>query len=144
MPWYAAHAIMYFQLTDGPQDQFKVYENVFLIRADSPDEAQNKARALACREEVDNDLSLRVGDRPARLVFGSIRKVVAVAHEGPDGQLGDGDEVTYSEFVVADREALDRLIGAEDVEILYLGKDAEPSTERPAQPGASTGKVDRT
>lgn len=52
---------------------------------------------------------------------------MSVAHEGPAGQLGDGDEVTYSGFVVADRAALDRLIGAEDVEVRYAGKDAEPS-----------------
>ena len=127
MTWYAAHAIMYFQLTDGPQDRFQVCENVFLVQANTPDEAGAKARVFARRDEGDDRGSLRVGDRPARRVFGSIRKVVSVAHEGPDGQLGDGDEVTYSEFVVADRAALDRLIRAEDVEVLYVGKDAEPS-----------------
>lgn len=128
MPWYAAHAIVYIQLTDGPQDQFQVYENVFLVCADTPDEAWSKAREFARRGEGDDRGSLRVGDRPARRVFGSIRKVVSVAHEGPDGQLGDGDEVTYSEFVVADRAALDRLIGAEDVEVLYAGNNAQPPT----------------
>lgn len=124
MGWYTAHAIMYFQLTDGPQDSFQVHENVFLVEADTPDEACSKARELARRDEGDSQRSLRVGDRSAALVFGSIRKVVAVCHKGPDGQLGDGDEVTYSEFVVADRAALDRLIGAEDVEVLYVGRDA--------------------
>lgn len=128
MPWYAAHAIVYFQLTDGPQDQFQVWENVLLVQADTPDQAWAKAREFARRDEGDDRGSLRVEDRPARRVFGSIRKVVSVAHERPDGQLGDGDEVTYSEFVVADRAALDRLIGAEDVEVLYVGKDAEPPT----------------
>lgn len=128
MSWYAAHAIMYFQLTDGPQDGFQVYENVFLVQADTPDEAWAKAQEFARRDEGDDRGSLRVGDRPARRIFGSIRKVVSVAHEGPDGQLGDGDEVTYSEFVVNDRAALDRLIGAEDVEVLYVGKGADPQS----------------
>jgi hypothetical protein len=126
MAWYAAHSVIYFQLTDGPQDGFQVYENVFLIRADTPDQAWTKARKFARRDEGDDNGSLKVGDRPARRVFGSIRKVVSVSHERSDDQLGDGDEVTYSEFVLADRAALDRLIGAKDVELLYMGQDAEP------------------
>jgi len=121
MKWYAAHAILYFQLTDGPQDRFQVYENVFLVRAESHDEARDKAEQFARRAEGDDSGSLREGDRPARRVFGSIRKVVSVSHEGPEGQIGDGDEVTYSEFVLADRAALDKLIKAEDVELLYIG-----------------------
>ena len=124
MSWFAAHAIMYFQLTDGPQDNFQVYENVFIVQAGSPDEARTKARDLARREEGDCNGSLRAGDRPARMVFGSIRQVVAVSHERADGQIGDGDEITYSEFVVADRAGLDKLLAAENVEVLYIGKDA--------------------
>jgi len=124
MTWYGAHAIMYFQLTDGPQDEFQGYENVFLVQADSPDAARAKACELARREEGDSSGTLRVGDHPARLLFGSIRKVVAVSHYQEDGQIGDGDEITYSEFVVAGRAALEKLISAEDVELLYLGKDS--------------------
>ena len=124
MTWYAAHAIMYFHLTDGTQDDFQVYENVFLVQADSPDAARVKACALARLEEGDSSGSLRVGDHPARMLFGSIRKVVAVCHHQANGQLGDGDEITYSEFVVAGQAALDKLIGAENVELLYLGKDS--------------------
>lgn len=126
MAWYAAHAIVYFQLTDGPQDGFQVYENVFLVQADTPDQAWDKAREFTRRDEGDSSGSLRVGDRPARLVFGGIRKVVSVLHERADDQFGDGDEVTYSEFVLADRAALDKLIRAEEVELLYMGKDADP------------------
>ena len=127
MAWYAAHAVVYFQLTDGPQDEFQAYENVFLVQAPTPDEARDKAGALARRDEGDDRGSLRLGGRPARCVFGSIRKVVAVSHERADDQLGDGDELTYSEFVLADRAALDKLIGAEDVEVLYVGRAAEPA-----------------
>lgn len=122
--WYAAHAVMYFRLDDGPQDSFLVQENVFLVRSETPDAARAKARELARRDETNGHDSLRVGDRLASLVFGSIRKVISVCHADSNGQLGDGDEVTYSEFEVADRAALDRLIAAEDVELLYLGKEA--------------------
>jgi hypothetical protein len=121
MAWYAAHAIMYFQLTDGPQDNFQVWENIFLIEATDSKEGYEKARALARREEGDDKGSLRVGDRPATLVFGGIRKLVSVSHEGPDDQLGHGDEVTYSEFVVKDRDALRRLIEDADIDVNYIG-----------------------
>jgi hypothetical protein len=127
MPWYAAHAIVYFELTDGSQDRFQVYENVFLVRADTTDEGFAKARAIASRDEGDDSGSLRVGDRPARRVFAGIRKLIAVSHESPDDQLGDGDEVTYSKLVVPDREALLKLVADLDVKVLYIGRqDAEP------------------
>ena len=125
MAWFAAHAIVYFELTDGPQDGFQAYENVLLVQADTHDEACVKAREFARADEGDDRGSLRVGHRPARRVFGSIRKVVSVSHERADGNLGDGDEITYSEFVLADRAALNKLIGAEDVELLYVGKGSE-------------------
>src|SRR5262249_35022830 len=127
---------VYFQLTDGPQDEFLGYENVFLVQADTPDAARDKAEELARRAEGDDRGSLRVGERSARRVFGSIRKGVSVAHEGPDGQLGDGDEVTYSEFVLADRAALDKLIAAEDANLLYLGEEPEQETSADG-PGSS-------
>jgi hypothetical protein len=126
MAWYAAHAIVYFEITAGQRDGFHVHENVYVVQADSPDGAWSKAQQFARRDMGDDRGSLRVGDRPARRVFGSIRKLVSVSHEGPDGKLGDGDEVTYSEFVVADRAALDKLIGAEDVDLVYVGKDDGP------------------
>jgi hypothetical protein len=122
MGWYGAHAIMYIQLTDGSQDSYPVYENVFLVQAETPDEARDKAAALARREEGDDRGTLRSGGRPAKMIFGSIRKVVSVSHESPDNQIGHGDEITYSEFIVADRSTLERLLKAEDVNILYVGK----------------------
>ncbi len=128
MSWYAAHAVVYFELTDGPQDCFQVYENVLLIQAETPDEAWEKAAVVARQDEDDGSGGLRVGGRPARCVFGGIRKVVTVLRQGdgPDGQLGDGDELTYSEFVVADRQALDRLISGQEVELLYTDEADVP------------------
>lgn len=122
MTWFAAHAIMYFELTDGPQDSFQVYENVFLVHAETADEGFAKAREVARRDEGDGSSSLRVGERTARLVFGGIRKLITVLTERPNGQPGDGDEITYSEMVVPDREALRRLIADEDVDVEYVGK----------------------
>ena len=124
MKWFAAHVIMYFQLKEGPQDGFQVYENIFLVRAATPAEAHAKASVLGRREEGDDRGSLRVGERPATRVFGGIRKVISVSHERPGDELGDGDEITYSEFVVDDREKLEQLIRDEDTSVLYVGERA--------------------
>ena len=120
MPWFSAHAIMYFQHTDGPQDRYLVYENIFLVEAPDAHQAFAKGEALARQEEGDSEGSLRVGDRPATMVFGGIRKLIEVSHERGGDQLGDCDEVSYSEFEVADRDALDRLIRGEETAVWYL------------------------
>ena len=133
MPWYAAHAVMYFELTDGPQDRFQVHENVFLVEAATPKEGFAKAREFARRDEGDSSGSLRVGGRPARMVFGGIRKMMTVLHERSEEDVRDGDEITYSEMVVPDREALLQLIGNEDVDVLYIGKH-NPWDDEPDDP----------
>jgi hypothetical protein len=119
VPWFSAHAVMYFQHTDGPQARYTVWENVFVIAAPDAKEAFAKAEVYARRDEGDCSGSLRVNDRPATLIFGGIRKLISVCHERLDDQLGDGDEVTYSEFEVADRDALGRLIRGEDAAVWY-------------------------
>src|SRR5262245_37645569 len=101
MPWFTAHAVMYFEHTDGPQDGYVVWENVFLVDAADSKQAHVMAEAFARREETGERNSLTVNDRPARLVFGGIRQVVSVCHNGVTGELASGDEVTYSEFEVA-------------------------------------------
>lgn len=122
MTWYAAHAIIYFEFTDGgPQDGYQIYENVYLVQAETADEGFAKAREFAKRDTGDSSGSLRVGGRSATNVFGGIRKLITVSHVGTEGQLGDGDEITYSELTVPDRTALDRLITNEDVEVNYIG-----------------------
>jgi hypothetical protein len=120
--WYAAHTILYFEMTDpAEQDGYAVYENLFLIQAETPDQARAKAEVFARRDEGDDRGSLRINGQPGRLGYGGSRKVVSVAHERSDGQLGAGDELTYSEFFVVDRASLDRLISGKDVELLYRG-----------------------
>ena len=60
------------------------------------------------------------------LVFGGIRKLITVLQESPDRPPDDGDEITYSEFVVNDRGALQQLIADKDVDIEYIGRHPLP------------------
>jgi hypothetical protein len=55
------------------------------------------------------------------LVFGGLRKVVEVSHAGVEDVPQHGDEISYSEFEVADADALRRLIDGEDSAVISLG-----------------------
>ena len=51
MAWFAAHAIIYFKIKDNPQDVFTVWENVYLIQAESSELALSEALRLGTRDE---------------------------------------------------------------------------------------------
>jgi hypothetical protein len=121
MAWFAAHAITYFRLKSGQPQRYRVWENVFLVEAADSRQAWDRGIELARREEGDSDGSLRSDDQPCELVFGGLRKVVEVSHVGVENVPQHGDEITYSEFDVADADALRRLIDGEASAVTYLG-----------------------
>ncbi|HET9449528.1 MAG TPA: DUF4288 domain-containing protein [Aggregicoccus sp.] len=125
MTWYAVSAILYFRYKDVErQDEFYVWENVYLVHASGPEEAGRKAEALG-RAEQTADPSMTLNERPAELVFGGIRKVISCAAtismpgSGLVEQVHDGMEATYSGFTVGSREALDALIAGDPVTVRY-------------------------
>lgn len=120
MSWYAAHAIMYFKLKSGLQDRFTVWENVYLIEASDSDEAWEKAEAWAKENESGENSSLRVDGQPASLVFAGVRKLITVSHWDKEGELRSNDELTYSEFQVADEESVLKLVKGEEVTVDYI------------------------
>jgi hypothetical protein len=119
--WYCAHVIMYFKFKDGQQDRFPVYENILLVEAATAEDAFEKAAELGRSEEGDHHGSLRWGGRPATVVYAGTRKVIAVRGPAPstDDRPIHGAEVTYSQLVVEDAEALARLVEGEPVTVLY-------------------------
>ena len=124
MPWFAAHVIVYFQWKDGPQPRFTVWENVHLIDAADRTEARARAEVLGRREEGDDRGTLRETDaagieHAAQRVFAGVRKVLTVAHEREDEQLGTDDEITFSQFHVDGPEAVQRLAAGEAVRLTY-------------------------
>ena len=126
MQWYAASVIEYFEIIDEPnQDAFEVYENVYLVQAVDGDDAWAKAEEIG-RAHAIPDESLRVGDRPARQVFGGVRKVIEMApnirthtNRREVSVLEHGVEATYNLFVVEGRDRLKALIVGESVELSY-------------------------
>jgi hypothetical protein len=122
MPWFAAHAIMYFRLKTGEQQRYRVWENVLLVQAADSRAAWDLGIELARQDEGDDGGSLQLDDQPCELVFGGLRKVVEVSHARTEEDLGHGDEITYLEFEVADADALRRLVDGEDAAAVYLGQ----------------------
>jgi hypothetical protein len=120
MPWFAAHAVLYFRLKSGEQQRYRVWENILLIQAPDSRAAWQQGLELARRDEGDCQGSLRIDDQPCTLVFGGLRKVVEVSHATAEERPGHGDEISYSEFEVADADALDRLIKGQDAALIYL------------------------
>jgi Domain of unknown function (DUF4288) len=120
MPWFAAHVVMHHQLTDGPQDRYTGYENVVLIEADTPEHAIERGAALGREDETDCSGTLTVDGRPARLVFDGVRKVVEVLHAPGCQQVAARDEITYSEFEVADADQLRRFAAGDAVPLVSI------------------------
>jgi hypothetical protein len=117
MSWYAAHVVLYFEFREGPQDEFPVMENVYLIHAATEEEAFARAEKRGRSVCVEDDESLTVNGRPARLVFGGVRKLISCDTDAET--LEDGVEATYSFLVVSSRQQLDALSKGEPVPVLY-------------------------
>ncbi len=124
MPWYAAHVVLYYEFRDGPQVEYPVMENIYLIHAGTDDEAFAKAEKRG-RSDCTEDESLSVKGRPARLVFGGVRKLISCIADpetlapSPVETIEDGAEATYSFLVVSSRQNLDALIKGDPVNVLY-------------------------
>jgi hypothetical protein len=124
MAWFAASVVMYFRLKDGPQDEFSIWENVYLIDAPDGAQAHAKAEALGKLGEGDDDGSLRLDGKPAEQVFGGVRKVLSCApsltgQAVDNSVVEDGMEATFSTFTVGSREDLEAFIRGESVQVIY-------------------------
>jgi Domain of unknown function (DUF4288) len=129
MSWYAAHVVMMVKFKAQPQDRFPGWENIILLRADTGDQAFEKAERRAREDEGDDEGTFRWGGKPAEWVFAGVRKVVACVDE--DQRPGDGTEVSYTDLEFSSREDLERFVKGEDVNVLVCDRlgDDEPSGE---------------
>lgn len=122
--WYCVHALHYFKYIDGTQTEFLVWEHMYLINAASTSEAKRKGELRAKEDEGDSGASLMLNNRPARLEFITVRKVVQC--QDLDEQLRmptDGTELSYSEYLVSNQDDFEKLTNAETATVSYLGND---------------------
>jgi hypothetical protein len=122
MTWYAVSAILAFRFKEGEQDVWPVWENVYLVSAESPEAAEEKAAVVARRAAGDDDGSLTCGGRPATREFCGIRKVMTIASPplSPVGEPVDGAEVTYSELELSSQRELQDLVDGKAVVVKYM------------------------
>jgi hypothetical protein len=120
--YYACHAFLYFQYKDGNQTDFFGHENIYLIKAESPDEALAKGRIRAQQDEGDDDGSLRCNGRPARYTLASILKVVeCIDLDLETDKPVHGTELSYSDFTVVNRSEFEKLIAGQSATVIYHG-----------------------
>jgi hypothetical protein len=122
MPWFAAHVIMYFKRARGPQTSFTAWENVHLIEAADADNAWRQAERIGRASEGDDPTLREVeadGDHPMACVFAGVRKVITVSHERGGDQVGSGDEITFSEFILESEQAVRNLAAGKSTVVTY-------------------------
>jgi hypothetical protein len=111
MPWIAAHAVLYVRYKDGPQTDYPVCENIYLIESSGPHDALELATHRARQEEGDSNGTFTWNDRPAEWVFAGIRKLIAVTG------VQSGDEITYSEMVLKSLDDVRRFGNGQAVDV---------------------------
>jgi hypothetical protein len=85
-----------------------------------PNRRLNTGAALGRTDETDCSGTLTVDGRPARLVFDGVRKVVKVLHAPGGHQPSAGDEISYSEFEIADADLLRRYASGDAVPLVSI------------------------
>ncbi len=111
---------MFVQFKDGVQNHYPVWENILLIEAPDDDAANELAVVRAKEDEGGSDSGFTWDDRPATWVYAGLRKLIKVAHRSVSEEIGPGDELSYSEFDLPNREALDRLVAGDEVDLRYV------------------------
>ena len=108
MPWFAASAVMYCRFKDGRQAPTPVWENILLVEAADDQTAWKLAESRARQDEGDSSGSMTWGGRPAEWTFAGIRQLLTVTRDPMKAAetLGHGDEITFTEFMLPDLDAV--------------------------------------
>lgn len=116
------------EVLDGDQDEYPVWEDIHLIWAMTEEEAWSKADAIGEQEQTPaEDKGATYNERPARLRFAGIRRLCETPDliEGPTTeeiiQAFDGKEVAYVEFIVPDKDTVERMLARRDCTVTLEG-----------------------
>jgi hypothetical protein len=99
--WYICHEILYFELADpSEQQEFLVWENLILIRAQNPEEAYQKAMQHGSYSEEE----VTINGKKGYCKFKGLRTLMPIYEE-----IEDGAEVEWMEYNVS-KEKLETLV----------------------------------
>jgi hypothetical protein len=111
--------MFYFKFVEAVEDEFSVWENIYLVQAVDEESALLDAKLIAKRDEGDDQGSLVWNGKRATRVFLGIRKVIKPVL-GTNEELHGGIELTYSEFKVSSKRDLGRLARGKPVVVEYV------------------------
>jgi len=122
MKWYAAHVLMVILRDGHSQKVYPVYENIFLVQAQSPRAARTAATRLG-RFAQKHSGRVKTNGHSAKSVFLGIRKLSQIF--GPvDGPVRDdpthGAEITWNYLEVTGKDSLRRLANGKPVQLKYV------------------------
>ncbi len=114
--------------TENIQEDFPVYENIVLVDAADPEEAEKAARQFGIDAEGTSQGTMTWDGKKACLVFAGIRRLVScvdlVNHAnltGPETKaVGHGTEVTYFQFGLKSAADLDDFLDGKEVELTVI------------------------
>lgn len=115
--WFSASIVMYVRFKDGNQDRYPVWENTYLIEAASREEAVSKAEELGVAGEGDAHGSMEWDGRPAEWVYFGMTRLLD--YYGMNDRPGDGDEITWAQYIVKSCEDMDRLVSEQPIDVRY-------------------------
>jgi hypothetical protein len=99
--WYLSYEILYYELTPpSEQEKYTVWENLVLIKADSPEEAFEKAMRHGSMSEG----NVKKGDQRAVCKFKGLKNLIKIYEE-----IGDGAEIEWKEYEL-NRDKLESII----------------------------------
>lgn len=113
---YCAHVIMYVRFKDGNQNCYPIWENIYLVLADSFDEAEILAKKMGEDASGDSNGTFYWSNREAEWVFGGVRKIISCANS----DLVSGIELTYSEYEITTEDQLKKLVAGKEVDVKYV------------------------
>ncbi|MFG5779813.1 DUF4288 domain-containing protein [Comamonas sp. J-3] len=122
MTWYTASLISAVKLKIGKQDVVPVFEDFFLIEADSHIAAMEKAKKIG-KEHASAEDDILYDGLPAERIFLGVRKIRSIYNPSPldidMDRPGDGTELTHSYYEVADMGVAKSLAAGNAVSIKY-------------------------
>lgn len=128
MPWFAAHAIMYFKITRPTKGPIPVWENILLVRARNEEFAARAAAKVAKQSEGNSGGQLEMGGRAGSLVFAGIRVVRRLM----ESNLTSGGEVGYVELTAKNLSAVRALAAGKEAQVTcdHVGLDYSSGSTR--------------
>ena len=122
MTWYTASLISAVKFKNGKQDIVPVFEDFFLIEADSHIDGMEKAKKIGKEHASAEDDILYIG-LPAEKIFLGVKKMRSTYNPSPldidMDRPGDGTELTHSYYEVTDIDAAKSLATGNVVDVKY-------------------------